>query len=61
MVEQILDYALPIGYRLFDTAPLYRTEEHLGTTLAKFMKRDGIRREDVFITTKVFNSSYIFD
>ncbi|NEB96710.1 aldo/keto reductase [Streptomyces anulatus] len=42
-------HALDIGYRLFDTAPSYGTEELLGRAL-----RDSrVPREDVFLTTKL--------
>ena len=41
--------AYELGYRNFDTAWRYHNEEDL----AKAFKENGIKREDVFITTKV--------
>ena len=48
--EQAVLAALQAGYRLIDTAALYRNEEAVGRAIAK----SGIPREDLFITTKVW-------
>jgi methylglyoxal/glyoxal reductase len=45
-------YALKIGYRHIDTAELYGNEMDVGRAL----RESEIRREEVFITTKVWNS-----
>jgi methylglyoxal/glyoxal reductase len=50
--ERAVRYALTIGYRLIDTAQLYGNEEDVGRALRK----SGVSRDDVFITTKVWNS-----
>jgi methylglyoxal/glyoxal reductase len=50
--ERAVRYALTIGYRLIDTAQLYSNEEDVGRALRK----SGVSRDDVFITTKVWNS-----
>jgi diketogulonate reductase-like aldo/keto reductase len=50
--ENAVRYALMIGYRLIDTAQLYGNEEDVGRALRK----SGVSREEVFITTKVWNS-----
>lgn len=53
-METSVELALPIGYRMFDTASLYKTEEHLGVTLkANLLKNPNIKRKDLFIVTKV--------
>jgi methylglyoxal/glyoxal reductase len=49
--------ALKIGYRQIDTAELYGNEKDVGRAL----RESGIRREDVFITTKVWNSHQGYD
>jgi len=49
-VEEILPHALELGYRHIDTAQIYRNEAAVGRSI----KRVGIRREDLFITTKVW-------
>lgn len=43
--------ALKMGYRLIDTAAIYKNESGVGQGL----KSSGVSREDVFITTKVWN------
>ena len=50
--ENAVRNALMIGYRLIDTAQLYGNEEDVGRALRK----SGVSRDDVFITTKVWNS-----
>lgn len=43
--------ALDVGYRHFDTAQIYGNEQHLGAALTE----TEIPRDDLFITTKVWN------
>lgn len=50
-------YALEIGYRHIDTAQIYGNEEDVGYAL----QESGIKRDDVFITTKVWNSYQGYD
>lgn len=50
LCEQATYDALMAGYRLIDTATVYRNEEAVG----KAIKRSGIPREELFITTKVW-------
>jgi 2,5-diketo-D-gluconate reductase A len=49
--------ALDAGYRLIDTATLYGNEEGVGRAIAE----SGIPRDDIFITTKVWNSDQGYD
>lgn len=44
--------AIKAGYRSIDTASLYRNEEGVGQAI----KESGVAREELFITTKVWNS-----
>lgn len=48
-----IDAAIATGYRLIDTAAVYGNEKELGKELAKSMKKYGVKREELFITTKV--------
>jgi 2,5-diketo-D-gluconate reductase A len=41
--------ALEVGYRHFDTATAYGNEEQVGQAVAQ----SGVRREDIFVTTKL--------
>ena len=50
-------YALKIGYRHIDTAQLYGNETDVG----RAVRESGIRREEIFITTKVWNSYQGYD
>ena len=45
--------ALACGYRLFDTASVYRNEDLLGNALAA----SGIPRNELFLTSKVWNTA----
>src|SRR3954453_16585055 len=45
--------AISIGYRLIDTAAIYMNEEAVG----KAIKRSGVPREELFITTKLWIES----
>jgi diketogulonate reductase-like aldo/keto reductase len=47
--EQAVEWALEAGYRHVDTASAYRNERSVGAAL----KRSGLAREDVFVTTKL--------
>ncbi len=49
--------ALEAGYRSIDTAAIYGNEEGTGRAVAA----SGIAREDLFVTTKVWNSEQGFD
>jgi len=48
--EKAVSEALSVGYRLIDTAAAYFNEEAVGKAIAK----SGIKREDLFITTKLW-------
>lgn len=50
--EQAVLWALETGYRLIDTASMYRNETEIGNAV----NQSGINREDLFITTKVNNT-----
>ena len=50
-------YGLSIGYRLIDTAALYGNEESVGDA----MRASGIPRDEVFVTTKLWNTDQGYD
>ena len=52
----VLD-AIEVGYRLIDTAQAYGNEEAVG----KAIKKCNVPREELFITTKVWNSDQGYD
>jgi len=51
--ERCVSDALSVGYRLTDTAQAYANEEGVGQAMVK----SGIRREEIFLTTKVWISN----
>jgi 2,5-diketo-D-gluconate reductase B len=52
--EQAISSAISIGYRHIDTAHFYHNEEVVG----KAVKKSGIARNQFFITTKVWPTSF---
>jgi diketogulonate reductase-like aldo/keto reductase len=54
---QVVKYALEIGYRHIDTAKIYGNESDVG----KAVKESKIPREEIFVTTKLWNSDQGFD
>jgi diketogulonate reductase-like aldo/keto reductase len=49
--------ALEVGYRHIDTAAAYRNERAVGEAI----DRSGLAREDIFLTTKCWNSDQGYD
>ena len=49
--------ALACGVRLNDTASIYGNEEEVGQAIREAMKELGIRREEIFVTTKIYPGS----
>lgn len=48
--------AIKLGYRSIDTAAIYGNEEGVGQGIREGIAEAGISREDLFITSKVWNS-----
>lgn len=48
--------AIVHGYRSIDTAAIYGNEQGVGEGIVAGIKETGIKREDLFITSKVWNS-----
>ncbi len=55
--EQAVTWALETGYRLIDTAAVYRNETEVGNAV----RQSGVSRKELFITTKVWNDSQGYD
>ena len=56
-VPDVVTTAIEAGYRHLDTATLYANEKGVGEGI----RRSGIDRDDLFVTTKVWNSDHGFD
>jgi diketogulonate reductase-like aldo/keto reductase len=50
--------ALEVGFRHFDCAERYRNEEAIGDAMQAAFKAGTARREDVFVTTKLWNTNH---
>lgn len=50
--------ALEVGFRHFDCAERYRNEEQIGVAFQQVFAAGLIRREDVFVTTKLWNTNH---
>ncbi len=50
--------ALEAGFRHFDCAERYGNEREVGTALQAGLAAGGIAREDIFVTTKLWNSNH---
>ncbi|SPE60422.1 Aldehyde reductase [Verrucomicrobia bacterium] len=50
--------ALEAGFRGLDTAERYRTEKEVGEAMKEVFKAGKIRREDVFVATKLWNTNH---
>ena len=53
--------ALESGYRLIDTAQAYYNEKEVGDGIQRAIKELGIRREDIFLTTKVWVTEFGYE
>jgi len=55
--KQAVLSALRLGYRSIDTASVYHNETSVGTA----MRESGVPREEIFLTTKVWNTEQGFE
>ncbi|NIM89812.1 MAG: aldo/keto reductase [Candidatus Aminicenantes bacterium] len=56
-VREAVLQAMKVGYRLIDTASMYGNEEDIGEAL----EQSDLAREEVFITTKLWNSDHGYE
>src|SRR3954454_10729398 len=50
--------ALEAGFRVLDTAERYRTEKEVGDAMREVFGTGKIRREAVFVATKLWNTNH---
>lgn len=55
--ERSIEAALRSGYRLIDTANVYMNEK----AVARGMKKSGVQRDEIFLTTKLWPTSYPYE
>lgn len=56
----VLD-AIKVGYRLIDTAQSYFNEEEVGNAIQKAINEGAVKREELFITSKVWIDNYGYE
>merc|ERR1719229_199768 len=57
LVKEAVEYALKIGYRHIDAAAVYGNEKEVGEGIGNAL-RAGVKREDNFITSKLWNNAH---
>jgi diketogulonate reductase-like aldo/keto reductase len=58
VTKQATQTALEVGFRHLDCAERYRNEDAVGDALQAVFKAGTVRREDVFVTTKLWNTNH---
>ena len=53
-------HALKVGYRLIDTAQYYGNEKGVGEGLKRAMNEGIVKREEVFVTSKIMPGNYTY-
>ena len=56
--EDSVYWALKAGFRLIDTARIYGNEAGVGRGIRKAINEGIVKREDIFVTTKLWTSDY---
>lgn len=56
-VVRAVKSAIRAGYRSIDTAAAYNNEEGVGRAVREAMEENGLSREQIFVTSKVWNSN----
>src|SRR3569833_319491 len=57
VVANAVKYAASVGYRHFDCASVYGNEDRIGRVFQEIFRR-GIRRDEVWITSKLWNDKH---
>jgi diketogulonate reductase-like aldo/keto reductase len=56
--KQATQTALETGFRHFDCAERYRNEQAIGDAFQTALRAGALRREDLFVTTKLWNTNH---
>lgn len=57
-VGDAVSSALQIGYRHIDCASIYQNQKEIGSTFAKALSDKTVKREDLWITSKLWNNAH---
>jgi len=58
VTRQAVQTALEVGFRHFDCAERYRNESAVGEALQAALQGGTVKREDIFITTQLWNTNH---
>jgi diketogulonate reductase-like aldo/keto reductase len=58
VTKQATKTALEVGFRHLDCAERYRNEDAVGEAMREVFRTGRIRREELFVTTKLWNSNH---
>ncbi|XP_012264456.2 aldose reductase A-like [Athalia rosae] len=53
LIQEVIDESLRVGFRSIDTAERYGNEEDIGEALKVLLPKYNLKREDIFVTTKL--------
>ncbi|XP_049879155.1 aldo-keto reductase AKR2E4-like isoform X2 [Pectinophora gossypiella] len=57
-MRQTVTWAVEAGYRHIDTASIYKNEEQIGQGIKDVVNKGLVKRENLFITTKLWNDRH---
>jgi diketogulonate reductase-like aldo/keto reductase len=58
VTKQAVKTALEVGFRHFDCAERYRNEAAVGEAMREAFQTGSVQREDIFVTTKLWNTNH---
>ena len=57
-ISAAVEGAIRAGYRLIDCASVYQNEAQIGEVLSKLFAEGAVKREELFVTSKVWNDRH---